>query len=205
VSDAQTLTASVTVSNVGSRPGKEVVQLYVSPPPSSVVRPKRELRGFEKIELAPGERKTVRFELSARAFSYWDAEKGSWRAETGGYTLHVGSSVRNVRASAAVAVEESKPPRRTYDRNSTVGDVFALPEFKDFSVALFAGLKASFGASDENSPLYHMFEALLRELPLRNLSWMGGGAFSAEAIDAIIAAANGKISPSALAELFKKK
>ena len=68
--DTDTLTVSVKVKNTGAVKGKEVVQLYVGMPKSRTIRPDKELRGFEKIELEPGEEKTVSFTLSKRAFAY---------------------------------------------------------------------------------------------------------------------------------------
>ena len=205
VSDAETLTASVSVSNIGNRAGKDVVQLYVSPPASPVVRPKMELKGFEKIELKSGEKKTVSFKIDARAFAYWDADRDCWRAERGLYSVSVGSSVRNVRESASVYVEETKAPRQIVDRNSTVGDVFGLPAFKDLAETMIAGVRASLGVVDAESPLFLMMDSLIRELPLRNLSWMGGAMFPPETIQAIIDAANGKKSPAEVSALLKKK
>ena len=74
---------SIDIENTGDKCGKEVVQLYVAMPTSEVIRPIKELRRFEKIELAPREKKTVKFTLNGRDFSYWNAEIHDWLVESG--------------------------------------------------------------------------------------------------------------------------
>jgi beta-glucosidase len=116
-SAGSTLTVEVDVTNTAGRPGSEVVQLYVEPPPGELVRPPRELRAFAKVRLGPGETTTVTLELGDRAFACWDpgdpsweellprAEvspmirsderrrtTGGWRIDPGEYVLHVGRS-----------------------------------------------------------------------------------------------------------------
>ena len=81
--DTDTLTATVTVTNTGDRAGKTVVQLYVGDKESTYLRPVRELKGFEKVELQPGESKDVSFELDKRSFAYWNDDLGDWHVETG--------------------------------------------------------------------------------------------------------------------------
>ncbi len=81
--------ATVNVKNVGGVKGREVVQLYVAPEKVKMIRPVRELKGFEKIELGPGETKTVKFELDSRAFAYWDVEKHGWEVEDGGFEIQI--------------------------------------------------------------------------------------------------------------------
>ena len=85
MTDQEVLTVSVDVENTGNRAGKEVVQIYVAPGESETARPVKELKAFDKIELAPGEKKTVVFELDARAFAYWNTEIHDWFVESGVY------------------------------------------------------------------------------------------------------------------------
>lgn len=89
MTDSDTLTVSVDVENVGKVAGKEVVQLYVAPKKAKMIRPVRELKGFDKIELAPGEKKTVTFELSKRAFAYWDVDAHDWQVEKAGFGIEI--------------------------------------------------------------------------------------------------------------------
>ncbi|MCU0452561.1 MAG: glycoside hydrolase family 3 C-terminal domain-containing protein [Bacteroidetes bacterium] len=85
------------VINTGSRAGAEVSQVYVSNPAGEVERPRQELRGFARVDLAPGERRTVRLELGPRAFSTFDASAGRWTVPPGDYGIRVGSSSRLIR------------------------------------------------------------------------------------------------------------
>lgn len=82
----------VRVRNTGRRAGKEVVQLYVSDTESSVERPEKELKAFEKVSLEAGESREVTLELDSRSFSFWDVESGDWKLEPGEFTLRAGGS-----------------------------------------------------------------------------------------------------------------
>jgi beta-glucosidase len=91
------LAIAVTLSNVGSRDGAEVVQLYVGDPDCSVERPPRELRAFEKRFLAAGERARIEFRLRVRDLAWFSEERMGWRAEAGSFEIAVGSSSRDIR------------------------------------------------------------------------------------------------------------
>jgi beta-glucosidase len=95
------------VANTGARAGQEVVQLYVRDVASRLVRPEQELRAFAKVELAPGETRTVRFMLDARALSCWDPSKSGWVAEPGEFELRAGASSRDIRARARFTLEDA--------------------------------------------------------------------------------------------------
>jgi beta-glucosidase len=97
---------SVQVTNTGPRAGKETVQLYVCDQASSLVRPPKELKGFAKIALEPGETATVRLVLDQRAFSFYDPYREAWVTEPGAFDILVGASSRDIRASATVTLTE---------------------------------------------------------------------------------------------------
>lgn len=99
------LKVSVKVSNVGSRDGAEVVQLYLSDPHSPVARPVRELKGFEKISLESGQSGTVTIDLSPEDFAYFDEQAHCWRVHPGQYTISIGTSSRDITSSATVKVK----------------------------------------------------------------------------------------------------
>jgi beta-glucosidase len=90
------------VTNSGAVGGNEVVQLYVRDRESSVPRPDKELRAFEKLWLDAGETKKVSFALGPRAFAFWDPESKGWKVEPGEFELLCGSSSRDIRAVATV-------------------------------------------------------------------------------------------------------
>lgn len=99
--EGRTVTAAVT--NTGSTAGAEVVQLYVAPPKNGLYRPAKELKGFAKVSLQPGESQTVRFELNGRSFAVWS--DGCWKVPMGSYEICVGASVADIRLHAALAVD----------------------------------------------------------------------------------------------------
>lgn len=91
-----------TVTNAGKRAGATVPQVYVSDVQSSVARPPKELKGFTKLTLQPGESRTVTIPLDARAFAYYDVTKKKWRAEAGAFGIVVGSSSAKVELQGEV-------------------------------------------------------------------------------------------------------
>jgi beta-glucosidase len=91
---------SLRVTNTGSRAGAEVVQLYVHDGHSKIDRPVRELKGFQRVELKPGETKSVEFKMDRAALSYWSPYKKDWVAEPGTFEIQVGASSRDIRLRA---------------------------------------------------------------------------------------------------------
>ncbi|MGH7010361.1 MAG: glycoside hydrolase family 3 C-terminal domain-containing protein, partial [Caulobacteraceae bacterium] len=94
-----------TLSNRGRRAGAETCQLYVRPRGPSVERPVKELKGFRKAALEPGESARVELELDERAFAFWDEKAGAWRAEPGVYDLLIGGSAADIELQASVRLE----------------------------------------------------------------------------------------------------
>lgn len=98
-------TVTIPVTNSGSREGKEVVQLYVSDKKSSVERPVKELKGFRKVSLKPGETAEVKFEIGRDALSYFDADKHAWVCEPGDFEALVGASSADIRSKVKFKVK----------------------------------------------------------------------------------------------------
>jgi beta-glucosidase len=94
------------VRNSGSRAGAEVVQLYVHDGHAKIDRPIHELKGFQRIELQPGETKTVTFPLNHAALSYWDPQTKAWRADPGTFEIQVGASSRDIRQRSNLELEK---------------------------------------------------------------------------------------------------
>jgi beta-glucosidase len=101
------ISVSVDVTNKGARAGDEVVQLYVRYPESKVARPRKQLRGFQRVEIASGATRTVTLDLSAEDLAYWSPEKHAWVVEPGKVELLVGPSSADadlkLRATVAIA------------------------------------------------------------------------------------------------------
>jgi beta-glucosidase len=99
-------TISVSVANTGARKGDEVVQLYVRDKVSSVTRPVKELRGFERVTLAPGESRTVSFEIGQDDLQFWNKDMKRV-VEPGEFEILVGANSRDLQ-SAVLVVEDTK-------------------------------------------------------------------------------------------------
>ncbi|MGH6654217.1 MAG: glycoside hydrolase family 3 C-terminal domain-containing protein [Actinocrinis sp.] len=98
---------TATVTNTGSREGADVAQLYVTDPAASGEPPKR-LQGFARVDLQPGQSKTVNFPLSQSNLQYWDATTNGWATSTGDYTVSVGDSDRNLPLTGTLAVSAAQ-------------------------------------------------------------------------------------------------
>jgi beta-glucosidase len=98
------VTVRFDIQNVGKRAGDEVVQLYVHDVQASVKRPSKELRGFERVSLGPGERKTVSFSLPAEKLSFYDTNKKAFAVEPGAFEVLVGSSSEDTRVKGQFEV-----------------------------------------------------------------------------------------------------
>lgn len=116
--DTETMTAYVTVTNTGSRAGHEVVQLYIAPPMGILFRPAMELKGFEKIWLAPGESRTVSFRLGERDFAFRNNRTHEWCVLSGAYELRFATSSRDIRDRVTVTLERPVPEIENYMTNT---------------------------------------------------------------------------------------
>ncbi|HWD91939.1 MAG TPA: glycoside hydrolase family 3 C-terminal domain-containing protein [Verrucomicrobiae bacterium] len=99
-----TVTLTLNVKNTGSRAGAEVVQLYVHAPDGPIDRPLRELKGFARVELEPGETKTVSFDVQPQLLACCDVAGKQWRADAGTYELQVGASSRDIRVKVPLVL-----------------------------------------------------------------------------------------------------
>jgi beta-glucosidase len=180
MTDQETLKVSVRVKNIGKILGKEVVQLYVRDLKSSVMRPDKELKGFEKVELKPGEEKEVVFILDRRAFAYYNSEIRDWYVEEGEFEILVGRSSRDIILRDRVYVRPTVHVRKRFHRNSTVGDVMDDPEA---SRVLEKIAKEFFKIPGEE---LKSFVDRVRYMPLRSLVGFSRGVFTEDMLDEIL-------------------
>lgn len=203
IRDIDRLTVSVDVTNTGSVEGKEVVQLYVSDEESSVIRPQKELKGFEKVSLLPGETKTVHFTLDARAFAYYHTELKEFFVESGIFSVLVGSSSRDIRGEGKVYVEGTREYKPKYHLNTTFGDIMKDERAADILAPL---LKASTlvevcdtdnaGNTDNTDKdgrdaFTEMQKAMMEYLPLRAMVSFQDGSVDFEKLNKILDQLNG--------------
>ena len=165
ITDPGTLTVSVDVTNTGAVAGKEIVQLYIEDHTGKVQRPIRELKGFAKVSLDPGETKTVSMHLDTRSFSWYSAAIRDWYAYPGEYGIAVGSSSRDIRLTETVRLETDRALSIHITPDTTVGDLYDHPKLTEIGRDLLART-AHFFAS-ENIQDDTLGDAIAGSVPLR--------------------------------------
>lgn len=184
--DTDTLRVTVDVTNTGSVAGKEVVQLYVADRESTVIRPVKELRDFAKVELAPGETKTVTFTLDRRAFAYYSVRIHDWYVETGAFDIMIGKSSRDIVLTKTVTVESTVKLPFVYTTDTTIGDVKKDPKAWEIVKGIMS--KGLFGEEQGNSEgesaaeamSQEMNDAMIEYMPLRGPISFGGNVTMAD-------------------------
>lgn len=196
IEDTETVTVTVDVTNTGKTAGKEVVQLYVEDIESTVIRPAKELKGFEKVSLEPGETKTVTFTLDKRAFAYWSTAIHDWHVETGEFNILIGKSSRNIVCSKTITVTSTVKLPLNFTKNSTFGDIMKNPAAAKVIAPLLEQVKAQFaGDKDKDSAASEaitddMNQAMLNDMPLRGILSFGGGTLTEDNLEAMLAEMN---------------
>ena len=175
------LTVSVKVTNTGKVEGKEVVQLYVTDKESSLIRPVKELKGFEKVSLKPGESKNVMFKLDKRAFAFYSEAAHDWLVEEGDFIISVGSSSRDIRLTDEVFVSSKDRIPVKYTVNSPLGDIAADPNSRKIFGNMFEeiskGMREAQPEDSMGAATELMTNAMLREMPIRAILSFSGEAF----------------------------
>jgi beta-glucosidase len=172
--DVDGLTVSVDVTNTGGVAGKEIVQIYVHDHQSSLVRPVKELKGFAKVALQPGETKTVTVALDFRAFAFYHPAYRRWVAEDGDFDILIGASSADIRFTETVTLQSTQSLPTLLNRASTVqewlrdpcGRVVFAPEFEN----LKARMAKQFGVSESGGEMLGMdMLNFMLDMPLLNL------------------------------------
>lgn len=178
MTDKESVQVSVKVKNTGNRAGKTVVQLYVEAPETEVIRPVRELRGFEKIFLEAGEEKTVTFILGERAFAYWNTLIHDWYAEEGTYKVMIGENADQMCTGEEITVHPTKELPKTYSLNTCLGELMRDPKAQTVMAPFMQGMAQNDAAMDmaeanENDQSgvvnQEMMAAMMEGMPLRQL------------------------------------
>ena len=166
-------TVTVDVKNIGSRAGKEIVQLYISDKTGVTNRPVHELKGFEKVSLEPGETKTVSFELDKRSFAWYCTEIGDWYAANGRYTIEIGKSSRDIVLEQDIELAGSfqLPPK--IDMDVQLGELIAYDKTRKLTKLLFADATTQFSGGDSEEEMDAMIKAMLEYMPIRTLKSFG--------------------------------
>lgn len=123
IKDADTVTVSFKIKNTGKVDGAEIAQIYVADKESTIFRPVKELRAFEKVFLKAGEEKEISVELSKRAFAFWNININDWMVETGEFDILIGASSRDMRLSKTITVEST--------------DIVKIPDYRESAPAYY--------------------------------------------------------------------
>ncbi|MDK2907251.1 MAG: beta-glucosidase [Petrotoga sp.] len=185
INDNETLNVKVKVKNTGNMIGKEIIQLYVKDIESKVNRPEKELKGFEKIQLEPGEEKTVTFTLDKRAFAYYNAEIKDWYVESGEFEILVGKSSKDIILIEKVKVNSTKTVSKKFHRNSTIGDLMEDPVGSRILKELMQDQISEIFPVDEHRN-EELVLSMMKYLPLRGLINFGRGKFTEEMLEELL-------------------
>lgn len=182
IKDTDTLEVSFKVKNTGDTAGAEIAQVYVNDKESTIFRPEKELKGFRKIYLEPGEEKKLTVSLDKRAFAYYNVNIHDWHVESGAFDILVGASSRDIKLSATVKV------------TSTAGDV-EIPDMRESLPCYYSGEVSNVSDAD--------FEKLLGyEIPYKNDEEYGEITINSALEDAAGTKA-GKLINTLLVNMFK--
>ena len=170
-------TVTVTVTNTGTVPGAEVVQVYVADVESSVARPVRELKGFAKVFLESDASQSVSIELDQRAFSFWSTKLRRWVVEAGDFEIGVGPSSRHLPLSETVSIEAPRLAE-PLSRDSTLQEWMADPSGRRLIEREVAGGQPAAVLEDE-------LINVIGTMPMSTLANFGGMSLDHDALDRV--------------------
>lgn len=151
--DVDGVMVTVDVTNTGKVAGKDIVQVYVHDQRSGLMRPQKELKGFAKVELQPGETKSVSVELDFRAFAYYHPEYKQWITEDGDFDILIAASATDIRQTLTVTLKSTLKLPCILDKESTIREWLADPRGKAVFGPFYAQMEAQsrkmFGGDDE--------------------------------------------------------
>lgn len=190
IDESETLTVRVDVTNTGKAAGKEIVQLYVADSESTEARPVKELKGFEKLSLEPGETKTAEFVLDRRAFAYYEPRIKDWYVESGSFEIMIGKSSRDIVLSETVTVKSDRRLPVHYTSDTIFGDLFDNPKAMEIVKPVIdeymKGVMSAGSESAAEAISREMIDSMMRFLPIHAVASFSAEAISPEWIDEIV-------------------
>jgi beta-glucosidase len=188
-SDSEGLEVTVSVRNTGEVAGKEVVQLYVSDPESSLQRPPKELKGFAKVALDPGESKEVRFTLASRDFSFYHPGHSRWIAESGAFEIAAGASSADIRLRETIWVNSTQELNYAFDEYTFFRELWEDEQTRPLLIELmprWIGHQTADGKSLEEAEIH----GFLLDQPLVKFPYFTAGEVTREQIAALLEKVN---------------
>ena len=190
----------VAVRNAGRRAGAETVQVYLRHLDPSLTRPDRELVGFRKVRLAPGEQTEVAISIEPERLAYFHDGHGRWVIEPGSYELLVGVSAADVRATLPLELATGTLPQSIYAMTDVIGDVYRDPQGKavvDFMMEQAGRGPLSLAAEDQ------FFAAIIKNLPFKKLAAFSEGAVTVEMLQGLLMLINSEMPPEQLGAMLR--
>ncbi|RPJ39504.1 MAG: glycosyl hydrolase, partial [Chloroflexi bacterium] len=171
--DVDGVIVSVDVTNTGKMAGKETVQVYIHDPESSLVRPPKELKGFARVELQPGETRTVSIPLDFRAFAFYHPGYAQWVTESGAFTLLIGASSADIRCRQTVTLESTLRLPSLLNMESTMREWMADPCGKAVFGPMYQDMQKqmahSMGSIDGNDAIGMDLMDMMLDMPLASI------------------------------------
>lgn len=182
------LSVTIEISNTGNFAAKEIVQIYVRSENEEADRPVRELKGFGKIFLQPGEHGRIQINLDRRAFARWDEENSRWFVKEGRYVIEAAASSRDIRLSKSVYVHGDQETL-TISADTTIGDLQRIPDSMELLSALLKKMDIFASMSEDNSlgdGTGEMVAKMMEFLPLHALPSFAQGQITRADIDKLV-------------------
>ena len=196
MNDTDELEVSVDITNIGKVEAKEAVQLYVKNCESEIIRPVREFKGFEKVNLLPGETKTVTFKLNKRSFAYYEERISDWAVPSGTYEIEIGKSSRSIELSDSVNIKSDLILPDFYDYDTISEHLLQDPRIAEVLKEYYNKMRDDREKSDveKESMNEEMENASFLYSPLRSGLYFSAGKIKYSDIDEFLEKANSIIS-----------
>ena len=181
IKDTDKVTVSVQITNTGKVAGKEIVQLYVADKTGAAARPSKELKGFAKVALEPGETRTVEIELDQRSFAWFNTEIHDWYAASGEYEILIGASSRDIRLKSTLQLTSTRTVPMEITRNTVVEELMGNPataailgKYVEQFTSMMSGDKEKNSDAANEAVTEEMTMKMMENSPLRSFrSFMG--------------------------------
>ena len=196
MNDTDELEVSVDITNIGKVEAKEAVQLYVKNCESEIIRPVKEFKGFEKVNLLPGETKTVTFKLNKRSFAYYEERISDWAVPSGTYEIEIGKSSRSIELSDSVNIKSDLILPDFYDYDTISEHLLQDPRIAEVLKEYYNKMRDDREKSDveKESMNEEMENAGFLYSPLRSGLYFSAGKIRYSDIDEFLEKANSIIS-----------
>ena len=159
----------VDITNTGSTAGKEVVQLYIADHTGQAQRPVHELKGFEKVDLQPGETKTVTFRLEQRSFAYYCGRIHDWYAPDGSYTVEIGQSSRDIPCKLGIRLKGSEQIPPVLEPDVQIGELLENDKLRETAKTLLRDYILRFAGTEDEADMTPLDRAMIQYMPIRTL------------------------------------